>query len=165
MSDLQERYDALLETAVSLAQLASYAVLTNGVTVNRDGIKKECDVIIAIHREKERQEMVKLNLEHPYSFRETPKSTEELYKWGMISLRQYEVVKCLPLQEAIEKCGGFQTWSFGVCHLEEYIAEREIDLLKDFKNVNDWAGHCIKLAKGRMNPVAPVTVWNNATAK
>ena len=166
--DLQKRYDALFVASMNLVELVSYAEIVGAVSVNRQGIRTACDQLFDIKKEEERQKMVILNRKEPYKFRETPMNLEEMVRWGMISHRIYDRVAHLPFNEAkerIDKEFGYQTWSFGSDHIYQYIRERDIVLHKDFDNLNEWVGHCLKLAKGRMNPAAPTEVWHKYHAQ
>lgn len=97
------------------------------------------------------------------SFREEPKSLEEMLEWGMISKFIYErVLHIKDFEEAkkyISRYYGYQTWSFQPCHIWEYVEENDIDIASF--TMNDFAVFCIKLAKGRMNPTAPVQVYKS----
>lgn len=94
-------------------------------------------------------------------FREEPNSLIEMLQWGMIGYRQFERNHHIPWPEVydyIAKHEGFQTWSFGLDHIAEYVAKNDIDV-SSFTPY-DWTVHCLKLAKGRMNPNHPREFYN-----
>lgn len=94
-------------------------------------------------------------------FRTEPKSLEEMLDWGMISYNMYHKLFMLSFEDAKKKIDtelGYQTWSLGVSHIMEYVAEHKVDVSKFTRN--EWAKHCIKLSKGKMCPWAPSKVYD-----
>lgn len=93
-------------------------------------------------------------------FRETPNSLYEMCEWGMISYKQFSrnQNKSWPeVYDYIAKNEGFQTWSFGIHHIAEYVAKNNIDVASFTQH--EWMVHCLKLAKGKMNPPVPAEFY------
>lgn len=94
-------------------------------------------------------------------FRSIPTSLREMLHWGMISYKQFKSLEHLSFNDAkhiIDTDQGYQTWSFGVEHIMEYIKLNNIDVSSFSKN--EWTLHCLKLAKGRMCPNQPSIVYD-----
>lgn len=94
-------------------------------------------------------------------FRTEPNSLEEMLAWGMISIKLYNMHSNMEFEAAqaeILRHWGLQTWSFGVSHIMEYVAKSKVDVGSFTRN--EWAGHCLKLANGKMCPNIPTVVYN-----
>lgn len=94
-------------------------------------------------------------------FRDEPNSLEEMLAWGMINERIYRMYSKTDFETAkseIQQHWGYQTWVYGVHHIAEYIVKSKINVASFTRN--EWAMHCIKLAKGKMHATAPITVYN-----
>ena len=94
-------------------------------------------------------------------FRSIPTSLREMLQWGMISYKQFKSLEHLSFNDAkhiIDTDQGYQTWSFGTNHVMEYIKQNNIDVGSFTRN--EWTLHCLKLAKGRMNPNTPSIVYS-----
>lgn len=91
-------------------------------------------------------------------FRSIPTSLHEMLQWGMISYKQFKAVEHLSFEEAKYNIEGYQTWSFVVDHIMEYIKLNNIDVCSFSRN--EWTLHCLKLAKGRMGPYQPSIVYD-----